>query len=67
MKHKTTFKPTLKRKDIPLKKYIKSRIVSPRALIEAIKKPINNDYRIGNVIFSAIYYSGKAIEGYDFV
>lgn len=62
-----TFTPVLSRKEIPLKKYIMSRLVSPKMLMEAIKNPINNDRQIGNILFSARYYSGKAIEGYDFV
>lgn len=64
---KTAFKPTLTRKEIPTRKYIASRIVSPIALIQAIKHPIGNVHCIGNVLFTARYNSGKAIEGYDFI
>lgn len=62
-----TFRPTLTRSEIPIKKYIASRIVSPIAIVQAIKHPIGNVRCIGNVLFTARYNSGKAIEGYDFV
>lgn len=61
------FEPTKKRKDIPTLLCIKSRIVGPIALAKAIKNPINYDRCIGNILFTARYISGKAIEGYDFV
>ena len=47
--------------------YIKSRIVGPVAMIKAIINPIAGSRHPGNILFTARYISGKAIEGYDFL
>ncbi len=52
--------------------FLKTRILSPKELIEGIKDPIwqlsirHPIKSIRSIMFSARYKCGKAIEGYDF-
>lgn len=62
------FKRTLRiGKDISVFNFIKTRIVTPRELLEGIKDPICGSKHPSNIIFSARYRAGKALEGYDFI
>lgn len=56
----------IKKEDMPLRYYIRSRLVSPVAVIKAVLDPINHNYSIKNILFTARYISGKAISGYDY-
>ena len=56
----------LDRKDIPLRQYVASRIVSIREIIAGIKNPVVPNNSLGAILFNARYNAGKAIEGYDF-
>ena len=58
----------LKRSDIPLGIYIKSRIITPAQLIRGFKNPVCPPTSIGAILFNARYNAGpeKCIVGYDF-
>jgi hypothetical protein len=62
------FKRTLRiGKDISVFDFVKTRIVTPRELLKGIKDPICANKPPLNIPFSARYYAGKALEGYDFI
>ncbi|MBR6163394.1 hypothetical protein IKQ26_05865 [bacterium] len=61
------FKKTIKvGKDITYLDFIKSRIVTPKAIAEALKNGFLPNDCLGSILFKARYLSGKAIMGYDF-
>lgn len=66
-KRSISFQLVRKRKNISYLQYVKSRMVTPAAIIKAAKDPIAGNRCFGNILFTAIYMSGKAIEGYDFL
>lgn len=55
-------------KDISIINFLKTRILTPKEIVNGIKNPIfPNSHSVGDVLFSARYNANKAIEGYDFV
>lgn len=55
-------------KDISIINFLKTRILTPKEIVNGIKNPIfSNSHSVRDVLFSARYNASKAIEGYDFV
>ncbi len=66
-KKNPTFQPTIKvGRDISVKDFIRTRIVTPMEIIEGMKNPVFPNNSIANILFNARYNAVKAIEGYDF-
>lgn len=65
---KSGFRPALKvGRDISFIDFIKTRLVTPREIMEGIKEPVYRNTSIGRILFNARYRAGKALEGYDFM
>ena len=67
MKKKDGFVRTVRvGRDISIKEFLKSRILTPKEIINAIKDPDIPNYPLSSLIFFARYKALKAIPGYDF-
>ena len=66
-KRNPDFVPEIGWSDIPFRKYLASRIVTPVEIVRTLRNNDTTDWSIGELIFFARYEAGKAIEGLDYV